>query len=448
MEPKNTGILTPIPEKPVGVVANLTVWVYTLSYSGILRDRNSRAFLDLANPFCEDIGRIILESYLRDRYVSCEVFGFGAMPDVAIAHVRFAGDSTKELELYLARLIMDRARNVTVEGRRPKMLGTLLITPADGDGKITVLPISVNPTIMSTPTTPSDIDECLELGICKNGGTCINTQGSFLCNCPPEWTGKFCEIDVNECLTGLSRCENGGTCVNEIGGYKCLCPPGFTGPFCSADINECSLNPCLNGATCINNLASFVCVCLPDYTGRLCEIGIFTASKLSFPTLNLTYTPDLASNKSLKFQRISSLFCKDINQLMATHRSRFPDYQDCVINSFKDNPTRMEWELKFKGKVPAGTEENAKTLIMESFQRQIYGDYLGILIGDILFYLDDYKSTKIRLDKPLLNFTSLPAFQNNRSLEYQTAEELLCADVDRIIKNHPDKFQNYVDCKL
>ncbi|XP_052226130.1 low-density lipoprotein receptor-related protein 2-like isoform X2 [Dreissena polymorpha] len=408
MEPKNTGILTPIPEKPVGVVANLTVWVYTLSYSGILRDRNSRAFLDLANPFCEDIGRIILESYLRDRYVSCEVFGFGAMPDVAIAHVRFAGDSTKELELYLARLIMDRARNVTVEGRRPKMLGTLLITPADGDGKITVLPISVNPTIMSTPTTPSDIDECLELGICKNGGTCINTQGSFLCNCPPEWTGKFCEIDIN----------------------------------------ECSLNPCLNGATCINNLASFVCVCLPDYTGRLCEIGIFTASKLSFPTLNLTYTPDLASNKSLKFQRISSLFCKDINQLMATHRSRFPDYQDCVINSFKDNPTRMEWELKFKGKVPAGTEENAKTLIMESFQRQIYGDYLGILIGDILFYLDDYKSTKIRLDKPLLNFTSLPAFQNNRSLEYQTAEELLCADVDRIIKNHPDKFQNYVDCKL
>ncbi|KAH3813070.1 hypothetical protein DPMN_141519 [Dreissena polymorpha] len=69
--------------------------------------------------------------------------------------------------------------------------------------------------------------------------------------------------------------------------------------------------------------------------------------------------------------------------------------------------------------------------------------------GDILFYLDDYKSTKITLDKQLLNFTSLPAFQNNRSLEYQTAdEELLCADVDRIIKNHPDKFQNYVDCKL
>ncbi|KAH3813044.1 hypothetical protein DPMN_141493 [Dreissena polymorpha] len=185
-----------------------------------------------------------------------------------------------------------------------------------------------------------------------------------------------------------------------------------------------------------------------NYTGRLCEIGIFTASKLSFPTLNLTYAPDLASNTSLKFQRHASLFCKDINQLMATHRSRFPDYQDCVINSFKDNPTRMEWELKFKGKVPAGTEENAKALIMESFPRQIYGDYLGIVIGDILFYLDDYKSTKITLDKQLLNFTSLPAFQNNRSLEYQTAEELLCADVDRIIKNHPDKFQNYVDCKL
>ncbi|KAH3813023.1 hypothetical protein DPMN_141471 [Dreissena polymorpha] len=52
---------------------------------------------------------------------------------------------------------MDRARNVTVEGRRRKMLGTLLITPADGDGKITVLPIPVNPNIMPTPTTPSGL---------------------------------------------------------------------------------------------------------------------------------------------------------------------------------------------------------------------------------------------------------------------------------------------------
>ncbi|KAH3813022.1 hypothetical protein DPMN_141470 [Dreissena polymorpha] len=43
----------------VGVVANLTVWVYNLSYSGILRDRNSRAFLDLANPFCDDVSTYI-----------------------------------------------------------------------------------------------------------------------------------------------------------------------------------------------------------------------------------------------------------------------------------------------------------------------------------------------------------------------------------------------------
>ena len=39
----------------------------------------------------------------------------------------------------------------------------------------------------------SDVNECLEFDICKNGGTCINTQGSYVCNCPLEWTGKHCE---------------------------------------------------------------------------------------------------------------------------------------------------------------------------------------------------------------------------------------------------------------
>ncbi|WAR28403.1 NOTC2-like protein [Mya arenaria] len=216
--------------------------------------------------------------------------------------------------------------------------------------------------------------------------------------------------------------------------------------FSLSDINECALNPCLNGGSCINNFGSYVCICLTDYTGPNC---IQTAFKVSFPTLDLTYTPDLAFNTSSKFQRHAQLFCNDINNLMSTHRNRFPDYEDCVVTAFKDNPTRMEWELKFKGNVPPGTIDNAKGLIFEAFPRRIYGDSLGIEIGDILFFLDDYKLTKVSIpDAMLLNFTRSPEFDNNRSIEFQTNANLLCADVDTIMKNNADRFPNYVECKV
>ena len=119
--------------------------------------------------------------------------------------------------------------------------------------------------------------------------------------------------DVDECALGLSRCENGATCLNVLGGYECVCPPGWTGPFCAADINECLENPCLNGGTCINNFGSFVCRCPPNYSGERCEIGIETSFRYSLPTLNLTYTPDLAFNTSQRFRNHARLFCDDVS---------------------------------------------------------------------------------------------------------------------------------------
>jgi len=41
--------------------------------------------------------------------------------------------------------------------------------------------------------------------------------------------------------------------------------------------------------------------------------GIQTAFKLSIPTLNLTYTPDLGYNTSAKFMRHAGLFCNDVS---------------------------------------------------------------------------------------------------------------------------------------
>lgn len=37
------------------------------------------------------------------------------------------------------------------------------------------------------------MDECV-FTPCSNGGTCQNTLGSYLCNCPAGWIGKHCDV--------------------------------------------------------------------------------------------------------------------------------------------------------------------------------------------------------------------------------------------------------------
>ena len=37
---------------------------------------------------------------------------------------------------------------------------------------------------------------------CFNNGRCQVKESDFICNCPREWTGKQCLIDVNECKSG------------------------------------------------------------------------------------------------------------------------------------------------------------------------------------------------------------------------------------------------------
>lgn len=104
----------------------------------------------------------------------------------------------------------------------------------------------------------SDVDECaVQRGLCRNG-QCVNSIGSFLCECNDGYEltpdGRLCagkhalgyfahlleadlqhlpsgvlvfdSSDINECAVNPSTC-GAGTCLNLDGSYRCICPPGY-----------------------------------------------------------------------------------------------------------------------------------------------------------------------------------------------------------------------------
>ncbi|XP_068906568.1 cubilin-like isoform X2 [Tenebrio molitor] len=118
-----------------------------------------------------------------------------------------------------------------------------------------------------------NIDEC-NSNPCKNGGSCQDLFGDFLCHCPSEWEGPLCQKDVNECArfagTDLG-CQNGATCLNKPGSYECLCPHGWFGIHCTRRSTDCNSGPtrelCGHG-TCITqyNEVGYKCICDQGWT--------------------------------------------------------------------------------------------------------------------------------------------------------------------------------------
>ncbi|XP_075435021.1 epidermal growth factor-like protein 7 [Ascaphus truei] len=57
---------------------------------------------------------------------------------------------------------------------------------------------------------------------CQNGGVC---SGANQCECSAGWRGNYCQTDVDECRRGSHKCTQ--QCVNTAGSFRCECLPGF-----------------------------------------------------------------------------------------------------------------------------------------------------------------------------------------------------------------------------
>ncbi|XP_052900964.1 hemicentin-1-like [Anopheles moucheti] len=159
----------------------------------------------------------------------------------------------------------------------------------------------------------SDVDECANGASCTLvGQICINTVGSFECDCIQGYRPVVYEtghhdgsivqemqcVDINECREKTHECSH--YCTNTPGSYECFCPDRYLlakdGKTCTIkrkrnepvritprclegyqwedghcqDIDECALqaDECGDSFSCVNTRGGYICVpadCPPEY---------------------------------------------------------------------------------------------------------------------------------------------------------------------------------------
>ena len=83
---------------------------------------------------------------------------------------------------------------------------------------------------------------------CATDGYCINTDGSFGCECKDGYDGDgFTCANIDECATPVDgiKCDSNAECTDLTPGFRCDCITGYQGNGFEGeckDLDECNLN--------------------------------------------------------------------------------------------------------------------------------------------------------------------------------------------------------------
>lgn len=189
-----------------------------------------------------------------------------------------------------------------------------------------------------------NVNECAS-NPCQNGGVCEDQINGFICRCPSGYIGTHCETDVDECKD--RPCLNNGSCVQGSGSFTCVCEAGYTGVLCETDVDECESQPCLNGAECVDQVANFTCLCPTGFTGALCETELLelqVSTTTSTTTTNLTAScgEDVCGKNQICTLTNAGTFnctcapgfygdkCEELTQTPCSHSRPCPDGGPCL----------------------------------------------------------------------------------------------------------------------
>lgn len=125
------------------------------------------------------------------------------------------------------------------------------------------------------------------------------------------------------CSDALNVCENGGSCFdnfstsNGLIGFRCDCPPGFTGEYCETNINPCASNPCLNGGTCFSVTNSlYLCLCPSSCSASNCANCLFANPITTNRPVQLAQSSTQATTAKCddqsQFCVVFSQYCNDL----------------------------------------------------------------------------------------------------------------------------------------